>query len=186
MPLARPRSPAEAGRLTSSGRPDHFPSRIQGLRKAGLRFVLRRQNQPNRQSSRKVTTRDSTIPRGSTLPCPGEIDYLRIVDEGHRGNWRVLNVNVPNGRGHVTLRICASILLLASAVFSSGCAMCCGIDDHTYSTYGGKWERTDRTYGRVGSAFSNGQPGVMSTQEEVNPETLPAPGPVPGATPVGF
>jgi hypothetical protein len=35
--------------------------------------------------------------------------------------------------------------------------MCCGPYDYDYPTYGGKHERIDRTYGRVGSLFSDPQ-----------------------------
>ncbi len=33
--------------------------------------------------------------------------------------------------------------------------MCCGPYDYDYPTYGGKHERADRAYGRVGSLFSD-------------------------------
>jgi len=32
--------------------------------------------------------------------------------------------------------------------------MCCSPFDHSYPTYGGKWQRTDREHGRVGSVFT--------------------------------
>ena len=86
----------------------------------------------------------------------------------------------------MTLRTLTSLLLLAGMVISSGCAMCCGVDDYTYGTYGGKWERTDRTHGRVGSAFSDGQAVMMTTQENALPEQLPAPGPDLDAEPIGY
>jgi len=37
--------------------------------------------------------------------------------------------------------------------FSTGCSMCSNCDLETYSAYGGRWQRTDRTAGRVGSVF---------------------------------
>jgi hypothetical protein len=46
---------------------------------------------------------------------------------------------------------CLGIGLLA---FSSGCAICSSCDDETYGAYGGRWERLDPHYGRVGSAFT--------------------------------
>lgn len=58
----------------------------------------------------------------------------------------------------------SSLLLIASAV-SGGCAVCCSTDDYTYSTYGGKWERGDRTHGRVGSIFSGAGAGSTMTYE---------------------
>lgn len=42
-------------------------------------------------------------------------------------------------------------LLLAA---SSGCAVCSSMFDYDYSAHGGRWERGDRAYGRVGSAFA--------------------------------
>jgi len=36
-----------------------------------------------------------------------------------------------------------------------GCSMCCGPYDYDYPTFGGKHERADRAYGRVGSLFSD-------------------------------
>jgi hypothetical protein len=38
--------------------------------------------------------------------------------------------------------------------FTTGCAMCNSCDDYTYGAYGGRWERLDPCYGRVGSAFT--------------------------------
>jgi hypothetical protein len=41
-------------------------------------------------------------------------------------------------------------LLLTSTL---GCSVCCTPFDDAYPTYGGKWQRTNRFHGRVGSAF---------------------------------
>ncbi len=41
------------------------------------------------------------------------------------------------------------------AIGLSGCAIPVGPYDYTYSAYGGRWQRTDSTSGRVGSLFSN-------------------------------
>lgn len=38
---------------------------------------------------------------------------------------------------------------------SSGCAMCCGPDMYTYPTHGGRIQRSDPEYGRVGSIYSD-------------------------------
>jgi hypothetical protein len=48
--------------------------------------------------------------------------------------------------------VCMIIVLLA---FASGCSMCCGPFDYDYPTFGGKHQRADRSYGRVGSALSD-------------------------------
>lgn len=42
-------------------------------------------------------------------------------------------------------------LLLATV---SGCTVCPGPDDYTYSAFGGRWQRHDMLQGRVGSAFA--------------------------------
>lgn len=53
------------------------------------------------------------------------------------------------------MRISASFIIFASMLAASGCAI--GnpgyLDD--YATVGGKWQRSDPTYGRVGSVFSD-------------------------------
>lgn len=47
-------------------------------------------------------------------------------------------------------------LILAITISSSvGCAMCCGPYDYDYPTLGGKHERADRSFGRVGSVLSD-------------------------------
>jgi hypothetical protein len=47
----------------------------------------------------------------------------------------------------------ATVAFGASAL--SGCAMCCGPFDYHYPTYGGRVQRADPEYGRVGSIFSD-------------------------------
>lgn len=42
-----------------------------------------------------------------------------------------------------------------AAVCLSGCAMCCGPDMYTYPTHGGRIQRSDLEYGRVGSIYSD-------------------------------
>ena len=37
----------------------------------------------------------------------------------------------------------------------TGCSSCCGPYDYHYPTFGGKHQRVDPTYGRVGSVFSD-------------------------------
>jgi hypothetical protein len=77
---------------------------------------------------------------------------------------------------------CFGLGLLACV---SGCAMCGNCDDFTYGGYGGRWERLDPCYGRVGSAFTpevgalvpyDNAPGSNANQnEEVKaPEPQPA------------
>ena len=49
-----------------------------------------------------------------------------------------------------------SFVIAALICFSStGCSICCGPFDYDYPDFGGKHERQDRRYGRVGSIFSD-------------------------------
>ena len=42
-----------------------------------------------------------------------------------------------------------------AALLSAGCAMCCGPSDYHYPGFGGRIQRADPEYGRVGSVFSD-------------------------------
>lgn len=52
------------------------------------------------------------------------------------------------------LASCRRLAWVGLLAVSSGCAMCQNCDDEAYAAYGGAWERNDRCYGRVGSAFT--------------------------------
>lgn len=68
------------------------------------------------------------------------------------------------------------LLGLLLVVASSGCSICCTPFDYAYPAYGGKWERTDRFHGRVGSAFDPA--GSVTTTVDGEPvETLHRPTP---------
>lgn len=68
------------------------------------------------------------------------------------------------------------LLGLLLIVASSGCSVCATPYDYAYPAYGGKWERTDRFHGRVGSAFDPA--GAMVTSVDGEPvETLHQPTP---------
>lgn len=49
-------------------------------------------------------------------------------------------------------------LFLIAVVLSTGtgCRLCCDAEDNDYPAYGGVWERTNRSSGRVGSLFDPG------------------------------
>lgn len=49
----------------------------------------------------------------------------------------------------------ATLTVTALAIVCTGCSMCCGPYDYHYPTMGGKHERVDPVYGRVGSIFSD-------------------------------
>jgi hypothetical protein len=69
------------------------------------------------------------------------------------------------------------ILILVIAVtplFAVGCSMCCSPYDYDYPTFGGKHERVDPAYGRVGSILSDPMaPRVAGASADSN--LLPAP-----------
>ena len=81
-----------------------------------------------------------------------------------------------------TLRLCGGLLLVASL---SGCTICPGPYDDTYSAYGGRWKRLDPVNNRVGSAFvdagtrvtDNAQNGATAAERDIYPElsTVPTP-----------
>ena len=47
-----------------------------------------------------------------------------------------------------------SLLAVCWITTNVGCALCSSCDDYSYGSFGGLWERSDLTYGRVGSVFS--------------------------------
>ena len=51
------------------------------------------------------------------------------------------------------MRRTALLYLVLAVTSCGGCAMCCGVDDENYGTYGGAWQRHDMRFGRVGSRF---------------------------------
>lgn len=68
-----------------------------------------------------------------------------------------------------------SLALLSLVTASLGCAVCCGPDDPNYAAYGGRWQRHDLSYGRVGSAFAEAgydalAPGDMLPEDDVPAE----------------
>lgn len=82
-----------------------------------------------------------------------------------------------------------AMLFLAVAVTSwtVGCSMCCDTYDYHYPTFGGKHQRADPVYGRVGSIFSDpganpGGPGPDSNLKQVEDKSrrdlpdIPEPG----------
>lgn len=75
-------------------------------------------------------------------------------------------------------RITALLGLTVACAISLGCSMCCGPHDFDYPVLGGKHQRTNPTYGRVGSPFSDpsitGGPNADSNLEmpEFKPQNL--------------
>ena len=63
----------------------------------------------------------------------------------------------------------AWIMGVMVVVAASGCSICCTPFDDAYPAYGGKWERTNRFSGRVGSAFdpAGGPVGETMSADEL-------------------
>ena len=66
-------------------------------------------------------------------------------------------------------RLLLTMLLAVCLPVVSGCAMCCGPFDYAYPTYGGKWERGDRFWGRVGSPLSGAGTPIDGVGEIADP-----------------
>lgn len=49
----------------------------------------------------------------------------------------------------------AIFFLSTATVGGAGCSMCCGPYDYDYVDFGGKYQRADPQYGRLGSIFSD-------------------------------
>ena len=82
-------------------------------------------------------------------------------------------------------------LCLIALTATGGCSMCCGVFDYDYPTFGGRHERVDRQWGRVGSIYSDpnfgaagySEPGTYEGQvissdgqiisEDILPEPMP-------------
>lgn len=75
-------------------------------------------------------------------------------------------------------RIFSWLLGLALLTGMSGCSICQSQFDDTYAAYGGRWQRTDRAYGRVGSLFTDsgtrvteaGELDESATIEDIHPD----------------
>jgi hypothetical protein len=63
------------------------------------------------------------------------------------------------------------VVICTLAACAMGCAMCCGPDMYTYPTHGGRIQRSDLEYGRVGSIYSDPllEAGVLSDVDAVPP-----------------
>ena len=74
-------------------------------------------------------------------------------------------------------RITTTLLIVALLV-TSGCAICASPGDYEYAAYGGRWQRTDRTNGRVGSVLD-----PAGAQPDSSPRMEPTPALPDEATP---
>ena len=68
------------------------------------------------------------------------------------------------------------LLTIVTATLSTfGCSMCCGPYDYDYSNFGGKHQRVDPSYGRVGSIFSDPNANFVGDSPDSNLEPQPDP-----------
>ena len=67
------------------------------------------------------------------------------------------------------------IAVVTAAVSTTGCSMCCGPYDFDYPNFGGKHQRVDPAYGRVGSIFSDPNAGFGGPSADSNLEPHPEP-----------
>ena len=65
-----------------------------------------------------------------------------------------------------------TVLLLCCPLLA-GCAMCCSEDDYNYSAFGGSWQRSDMSHGRVGSAFGFAGESAIMQPFEAGPVVAP-------------
>ncbi|MEQ8784687.1 MAG: hypothetical protein RIC55_00235 [Pirellulaceae bacterium] len=75
-------------------------------------------------------------------------------------------------------RFLFALLLAVGGVAVSGCATCQNCDDYSYPAFGGVWQRSDPTHGRVGSAFAPAGGVVESSVmpgDEIEGELVPTP-----------
>jgi hypothetical protein len=49
-----------------------------------------------------------------------------------------------------------ALLTVLALAFVGGCTLCDNCEDGAYPAFGGRWQRTDRHHGRVGSLFDPG------------------------------
>lgn len=67
------------------------------------------------------------------------------------------------------------LLTTVTATLSTfGCSMCCGPHDYDYSNFGGKHQRVDPSYGRVGSVFSDPNANFVGDSPDSNLEPQPS------------
>ena len=69
--------------------------------------------------------------------------------------------------------ICTLLVLALIGSGTFGCSMCCGPYDFDYPTFGGRHERVNRSYGRVGSVFSDPNATGPTASADSNLEDAP-------------
>jgi len=65
------------------------------------------------------------------------------------------------------------IAISAASISLFGCSMCCGPYDYDYPTFGGKHQRVNSNWGRVGSIFSDPLASSSGPSADSNLEAAP-------------
>lgn len=60
------------------------------------------------------------------------------------------------------------LIVIVGAVSAVGCSLCCAPNDYDYPTYGGKHQRVNPAYGRVGSVFSDPNASISGPAADSN------------------
>ena len=74
---------------------------------------------------------------------------------------------------HLSKKTALVLVAIISVVSLCGCSMCCGPYDYHYPTYGGKHQRVDPVFGRVGSIFSDPLAGYNGAGADSNLDPAP-------------
>lgn len=76
----------------------------------------------------------------------------------------------PSSAAAVSRGLATALLLIVVLATSTGCRLCCDPETEAFPAYGGAWERTNRTSGRVGSTFDPGgaRIGSFTPRETAN------------------
>jgi len=69
-------------------------------------------------------------------------------------------------------RLIAALLFVGCVMPVGGCRICADCEPMAFPAYGGSWQRTDRSSGRVGSVFD---PGGAKTSQLADRDTPPDP-----------
>ncbi len=127
--------------------------------------------------------RRTIVPNSSTNPGQPRRTIVPNCSMSVRPSGRTVEdnsstVNCSTGGTSMVGRRCGILAAGLATMLAGtlGCATCCSPDLYTYPTFGGRVERVDREYGRVGSIFSDPNAGwsAAPTQPSVEPAPRPA------------
>ena len=160
-------------------------------RPAGLELPRSRQSKRH-GSHRSAAARRQTmnIPSGQAADCPASNHTQHSV----AGHWVVATTSKNSRTKHrfysrfqadgddkvagsphrpartMSMTHLTTTLLIVGLLVTSGCAICASPGDDEYAAYGGRWQRTDRNNGRVGSVLD-----PAGVQPDSSPPIQPTP-----------